>query len=89
MSCLCFSAISPNSNLYMLVLYFCLLFLISFSSIFFNYLLSSALNCIIFLDLVPAMEFIHSSLLKLLLSIMKKMVYYVVQEPDVLPGSTQ
>ncbi len=87
MSCLCFLVTSPNSNPYRLVLYFCFFLLISFSNIFFSCLLSSATCFTMFLDLVPAMEYMPSSLLKLLLSITKKMVYFVVQEPDLLSSS--
>ncbi len=80
MSCPCLLVTSPNSS----VLYFCLLFLI-FSDIF-SVTFGEVLQAIKFFG---AMEFIPSSLLKLLLSIMKKMAYYVVQEPDVIPGSMQ
>ncbi len=43
-----------------------------------------------FLDLVPAMEYIPSSLIQLLFSIMgEKLVYYIMWEPDLLKSNAQ
>ncbi len=72
MSCLCFSATSPNSNPYRLVLYFLLYILTSISYIFCSCLLLSAAGFTMFLGLVPAMAYMPNSLLKLLPSIMEK-----------------
>ena len=90
MSCPCFSATSPNSNQYRLVLYFLLVILISICHIFCSCSSLNAAGFTMFLGLVPAMAYMPNSLLKLLPSIMeRKLVCCVVQELDSLPGSTR